>query len=132
MSASLSALRVAHPGSIADGIIRMEMEENARIVTVVKYPQLAPGRTETPITWSPTVSRESFDPRVLAGEMGELFSASAEPLRAKLQDDTISVFWKNLASWSGMLWDPKRFPGMVHFVPAGAEKLVDKLGHTFG
>jgi predicted hydrocarbon binding protein len=100
--------------SIADGIIRMEMEENSRILSVVKHPHVAPARIEAPVTWSPTVSHESFDPRVMAGEMGELFSAPAEPLRAKLQDDTISVFWKNLASWSGMLWDPKRFPRMAY------------------
>jgi len=100
--------------SVADGIITMEMEENSRILSVVKHPQVAPTRIEAPMTWSPTVSRQSFDPRVMAGEMGELVSAPAEPLRAKLQDDYVSVFWKNLASWSGMLWDPKRFPRMAY------------------
>jgi predicted hydrocarbon binding protein len=51
---------------------------------------------------------------VIAAEMRQLFSAPAEPLRTKIQDDYVSVFWKNLASWSGMLWDPKRFPRMAY------------------
>jgi predicted hydrocarbon binding protein/KaiC/GvpD/RAD55 family RecA-like ATPase len=100
--------------TVADGIIRMEMEENSRIVSVVKHPQVALTRIEAPMTWSATVSHQSFDPRVLTGEMRQLFSAPAEPLRTKLQDDYVSVFWKNLASWSGMLWDPKRFPRMAY------------------
>jgi predicted hydrocarbon binding protein len=100
--------------SVANGIIRMEMEENARILSVVKHPRVAPTRIEAPLTWSPAVSRRSFEPRVIASEMRRLFSTPAEPLRTKLQDDYVSVFWKNLASWSGMLWDPKRFPRMAY------------------
>jgi predicted hydrocarbon binding protein/KaiC/GvpD/RAD55 family RecA-like ATPase len=100
--------------STADGIVRMEMEENSRILSVLKHPRVAPTRIEAPLTWSPTVSRQSFEPRVIASEMRRLFSTPAEPLRAKRQDDYVSVFWKNLASWSGMLWDPKRFPRMAY------------------
>ena len=28
--------------------------------------------------------------------------------------DFVSLFWPNFAHWSGMLWDPKRFPMMVY------------------
>ena len=28
--------------------------------------------------------------------------------------DFVNLFWPNLAHWSGMLWDPKRFPMMVY------------------
>ena len=28
--------------------------------------------------------------------------------------DYVNLFWPNLARWSGMLWDPKRFPTMSY------------------
>jgi predicted hydrocarbon binding protein/KaiC/GvpD/RAD55 family RecA-like ATPase len=100
--------------SIADGIIKMEIKEKSRIVHVVKHSKVAPASIETPMTWSPVLPHQRFDPRVLKGEMQQMFSAPAKPLRTETQDDFINVFWKNLASWSGMLWDPKRFPVMAY------------------
>jgi predicted hydrocarbon binding protein len=66
------------------------------------------------MTWSPVIIREKFDPRVAKGEIKQFFSRSSKPLRMEVQDDFVDVFWKNLASWSGMLWDPKRFPTMAY------------------
>jgi predicted hydrocarbon binding protein/KaiC/GvpD/RAD55 family RecA-like ATPase len=100
--------------SIADCVIKMEQKDGSQVLNVVKHPQVAPTKIETATTWSPTVSREAFEPRVLAGEIRQLFSAPTEPLRTKVQDDYVSVLWKNLASWSGMLWDPKRFPRLAY------------------
>ncbi len=100
--------------SIADGIIKMEIKEKARILHVVKHSKVAPRSIETPMTWSPVLPHQRFDPRVLKGEVQQMFSAPAKPLRTEIQDDFVNVFWKNLASWSGMLWDPKRFPVMAY------------------
>jgi KaiC/GvpD/RAD55 family RecA-like ATPase len=100
--------------SIADGIIRMEIKENSRIIDVVKHPKVAPTRIETPMTWSPAITHERFNPRVARGEVKAAVLGPGKPLRTELQDDFINVFWKNLASWSGMLWDPKRFPTMAY------------------
>jgi len=100
--------------SVADGIIRMEVKERSRVVNVVKHPKVAPSKIETPLTWSPAVHHQKFEPRLLKGEMRQLFSGPGKPLRTTLQDDFVHVFWKNLASWSGMLWDPKRFPTMAY------------------
>jgi KaiC/GvpD/RAD55 family RecA-like ATPase/predicted hydrocarbon binding protein len=100
--------------SIADGIIRMEIKENSRIVNVVKHPKVAPTRIETPMTWSPAVTLENWDPRVVKGEVMAFIAGPKKPLRTELQDDFINVFWRNLVCWSGMLWDPKRFPTMAY------------------
>ncbi len=100
--------------SVADGIIKMEIKEKSRIVNVVKHPKVAPTRIETPMTWSRVLTREKFNPRVIKGEIKAAFSGPGKPLRTELQDDYFNVFWKNLASWSGMLWDPKRFPTMAY------------------
>jgi predicted hydrocarbon binding protein/KaiC/GvpD/RAD55 family RecA-like ATPase len=100
--------------SVADGILRMEIKENSRIVNVVKHPRVAPTRIETPMTWSRGLTRERFNPRAAKGEIRAASLGPGKPLRTGLQDDYINVFWKNLASWSGMLWDPKRFPTMAY------------------
>jgi predicted hydrocarbon binding protein/KaiC/GvpD/RAD55 family RecA-like ATPase len=100
--------------SVADGIIRMEIKEKSRIINVVKHPKVAPTKIETPMTWSPAITRERFNPRVIKGEIKAAFAGPGKPLRTELQDDFVNVFWKNLACWSGMLWDPKRFPTMAY------------------
>jgi len=100
--------------SIADSIIRIEIKEKTRIIDVVKHPKLPPTKIETPITWSRVLPHERFEPRVARGEIKAAFSGPRKPLRTEVQDDFINVFWKNLASWSGMLWDPKRFPTMAY------------------
>jgi predicted hydrocarbon binding protein/KaiC/GvpD/RAD55 family RecA-like ATPase len=117
--------------SIADGVIKMEIKEKSRIVHVLKHSKVAPTSIETPMTWSPVLPHQRFDPRVLKGEMQQMFSAPAKPLRTEIQDDFINVFWKNLASWSGMLWDPKRFPVMAYELDkeahASARELISLL-----
>jgi predicted hydrocarbon binding protein/KaiC/GvpD/RAD55 family RecA-like ATPase len=98
----------------ADGILRMEVGEHSRVMKVVKHPKLAPAKVETPIAWSPAIDHRTMDPRVVTGVMRDAFLRSGRPLRSTIQDDLVNVLWKNLASWSGMLWDPKRFPTMAY------------------
>jgi predicted hydrocarbon binding protein/KaiC/GvpD/RAD55 family RecA-like ATPase len=100
--------------SVADGIIRMEIKEKSRIINVIKHPKVAPTKIETPMTWSPAITHERFNPRVAKGEIKAAVSGPGKPLRTELQDDFVNVFWRNLACWSGMLWDPKRFPAMAY------------------
>jgi predicted hydrocarbon binding protein/KaiC/GvpD/RAD55 family RecA-like ATPase len=100
--------------SIADGIIRMEIKENSRILNVVKHPKIAPTRIETPMTWSTRVTSRTWEPKVVKGEVMAFMAGPKKPLRKELQDDFINMFWRNLVCWSGMLWDPKRFPTMAY------------------
>lgn len=100
--------------SVADSVIRIKIKEKTRIIDVVKHPKVLPTKIEIPMTWSPMLIHEKFEPRVLRGEMKAAFSGPGKPLRTEIQDDFVNVLWKNLASWSGMLWDPKRFPMMAY------------------
>jgi predicted hydrocarbon binding protein/KaiC/GvpD/RAD55 family RecA-like ATPase len=100
--------------SIADVIIRMEIKENLRIINVVKHPKVAPTKIETPMTWSTGVTFRTWEPKVVKGEAMAFMAGPKKPLRTELGDDFINVFWRNLACWSGMLWDPKRFPTMAY------------------
>jgi len=100
--------------SVADGIIRMEIKENSRIINVVKHPKLAPTKIETPMTWSPALTAGAFDPKVLRRIWEASFSARRGQAMRTEVGDFVNVFWRSLAFWSGMLWDPKRLPTIAY------------------
>jgi predicted hydrocarbon binding protein len=102
--------------SVADGIVRMEIEGDSVVVSVVKHPKMAPTRIQTPMTWSPAIALKTFDPRVMRRVWeGQSFTQQAghQPLRTEA-GDFVNMFWMNLAYWGGMLWDPKRLPTMAY------------------
>jgi predicted hydrocarbon binding protein/KaiC/GvpD/RAD55 family RecA-like ATPase len=98
--------------SLADGIIRMDMKENSRIITVVKHPRVAPAKIETPLTWSRMIPF-NYDPELHGRLMEDVFAGGGKTFRTEV-GDFVNIFWRNLVSWSGMLWDPKRFPTMAY------------------
>jgi predicted hydrocarbon binding protein/KaiC/GvpD/RAD55 family RecA-like ATPase len=99
--------------SVADGIITLEMGEGSRLVHVVKHPKLAPTKIETPIARSGMVTMDKFDPGFYRRLMEVGLSGRGEPFRKEV-GDFVHIFWRHLVSWSGMLWDPKRFPRMTY------------------
>jgi predicted hydrocarbon binding protein/KaiC/GvpD/RAD55 family RecA-like ATPase len=98
--------------SIADGIIKMDIKEHSRVIDVVKHPKVAPTKIETPLTWSRMITVK-FDPRFRRRLAEFAFAGGGKPLRTEV-GDFVNIFWRNLVSWSGMLWDPKRFPTMAY------------------
>jgi len=101
--------------STADGIVKIEREENKRFLDIVKHPKLRPTRIEIPTepervgikpTWS-------FDPIVLKQFSQAWFRGDEAAWRRKT-GDFVNLFWPNFAHWSCMLWDPKRFPTMIY------------------
>jgi predicted hydrocarbon binding protein/KaiC/GvpD/RAD55 family RecA-like ATPase len=100
--------------SVADGIIRMEIKESSRIINVVKHPKVKPTKIETPMTWSPVLTPERIDPKVMSRLWESSFSARpGQAMRTEI-GDFVNMFWRSLAFWSGMLWDPKRLPTIVY------------------
>jgi len=100
--------------STADGIVKMKREESKWLFNVVKYPKLRPTRIEVPteperVGVKPTLV---FDPGVMRRFMQSLLRGKAT-LRPEV-GDFVNLFWPNLAHWSCMLWDPKRFPTMIY------------------
>ena len=100
--------------STADGIVKMKREESKWLFNVVKYPKLRPTRIEVPteperVGVKPTLV---FDPGVMRRFMQSLLRGKAT-LRPEVED-FVNLFWPNLAHWSCMLWDPKRFPTMIY------------------
>jgi predicted hydrocarbon binding protein/KaiC/GvpD/RAD55 family RecA-like ATPase len=102
--------------SLSNGVIRMGVEDGSRVVDIVKHPALEPARVELPTdrTWKArALDTELWDPAWMKlaaeslqrGDMGQLEEKAG-----------VHLFWRNLMHWSGMLWDPKRFPVMTYEV----------------
>jgi predicted hydrocarbon binding protein/KaiC/GvpD/RAD55 family RecA-like ATPase len=96
--------------SLSDGVIRVETEEGKQFLNVVKHPKLKPMRIEALLEPEPIGLEERvFNPDALAR-----FLRGKEAVVRREVGDFVNLFWPNLAHWSGMLWDPKRFPMMVY------------------
>jgi predicted hydrocarbon binding protein/KaiC/GvpD/RAD55 family RecA-like ATPase len=96
--------------SLSDGVIRVEMEECKQFLNVVKHPKLKTIRIEASLEPEPIGLEERvFNPDVLAR-----FLRGDKALMRREVGDFVNLFWPNLAHWSGMLWDPKRFPKIVY------------------
>jgi len=101
--------------SLSNGIIKIEIEEDKRLLNLVKHPKLMPTRIEVPMTPSIKLRPFVFNPNV-AREFLQAGMRGDEAWVRKEVGDFVNLFWPNLAHWSGMLWDPKRFPTMIYEV----------------
>jgi predicted hydrocarbon binding protein len=102
--------------SLADGVMKMERDEDKLLLNVVKHPKVRPTRIEVPTEpESPLVGLKQamrFDASVMSQFVKSFFEEEVA-LRSEI-GDFVNLFWSNLAHWSGMLWDPKRFPMMIY------------------
>jgi predicted hydrocarbon binding protein len=101
--------------SLSNGVIKIEREENKRLLNVVKHPKVEPTRIEVPMTPSIGLKPFIFDTSIAR----QFIQAEMKEDRAwvrKEVGDFVNLFWPNLAHWSGMLWDPKSFPTMIYEV----------------
>jgi len=99
--------------STADGIVKIELRDGLKIFNVIKHPALKPTKIEVSMTWSPTISYR-IDVKMLTQHIEmSMGLASESPLRTEV-GDYVNIFWPNFGRWSGMLWDPKRFPTMTY------------------
>jgi len=100
--------------SISDGVIRTEREESKLLLNVVKHPKVRPTKIEALIE----PERRLEYPLSIIDENGarrffKAYMLRKEAVRREV-GDYVNVFWTNLIHWSGMLWDPKRFPTMKY------------------
>ena len=96
--------------SMANGIIRMEVEEGSRVLNVVKHPVVRSTRIEipTPETWEKKVFDVKFwDPEMIGRFVKGWQSGDFREMQRYL---SVNLFWPNFMRWSGVLWDPKRLP----------------------
>jgi predicted hydrocarbon binding protein/KaiC/GvpD/RAD55 family RecA-like ATPase len=125
--------------SVADGIIKMEIKENSRTINVVKHPKVKPTRIEIPLgrTESERIGvKYLFDNNLFdvpgTRQYIKAWRHGDEATLRRDSGDYVNLFWPNLAQWSGMLWDPKRFPKMKYDLnKEDAAALTDMVSKFF-
>jgi predicted hydrocarbon binding protein/archaellum biogenesis ATPase FlaH len=101
--------------SISNGVIKMETGEGKQSLNVVKHPTLKPVKIMAPIELEPIGLEERvFNPKALTAFIENARAGGEQAIMRRTVGDFVNLFWPNFAHWSGMLWDPKRFPMMVY------------------
>jgi KaiC/GvpD/RAD55 family RecA-like ATPase len=109
--------------SLSDGVIKMETEEGKQFLNVVKHPKLKTIRIEASLEPEPI----GLEERVLNPDVLALFIRGDKAVVRREVGDFVNLFWPNFVHWSGMLWDPKRFPMMVYEMNKEANPSMFKL-----
>jgi len=100
--------------SLANGVIKMEIAADKQLFTIVKHPKVRPTRIEIPIDPERMgLEARTFDPNVLR-EFSQAMVLGGRAVMRREVGDYVNLFWPNFAHWSGMLWDPQRFPRMTY------------------
>jgi predicted hydrocarbon binding protein/KaiC/GvpD/RAD55 family RecA-like ATPase len=99
--------------SLSNGVIRMEVKEGTRILSVVKHPSVEPIEIDVPVAAEPRAVLSCFDTEYMRRQAESLVTGTTMTLRPGL-GDYVNIAWRDLIFWSGMLWDPKRFPTMMY------------------
>jgi predicted hydrocarbon binding protein/KaiC/GvpD/RAD55 family RecA-like ATPase len=96
--------------ALSSGVIKIERGDGKQLLNVVKHPKLEPTRIEARVELEPIRLEERvFNPETLSA-----YLRGDQAVMRTTVGDFVNLFWPNLAHWSGMLWDPKRFPMMVY------------------
>ena len=116
--------------SVANGIIKMEVEDGSNVLEVVKHPVIKPTRIRVPMTEGTAIPLQTLD-AFIAENYKAVTSGFQTSFRSEV-GDFVNLFWRNFTFWSGMLWDPKRFPTMLYSLTKeltcqGAELYIKKL-----
>jgi predicted hydrocarbon binding protein/archaellum biogenesis ATPase FlaH len=99
--------------SIANGIIKIELQDNLKTFDVIKHPLIGPSKISVSIDVDPQV-QYNFNYKLRAHNSAKGMRLMRGPPVRKEVGDLVHIFWMNLSRWSGMLWDPKRFPTMEY------------------
>jgi predicted hydrocarbon binding protein/KaiC/GvpD/RAD55 family RecA-like ATPase len=104
--------------SLSDGVIKMSVGDTKHLLDVVKHPEVGPTRIEVPTGTKPTGVKFAFDFKIMDSSMGKqcyqaVMQGDSKWMRKEV-GDFVNLFWPNLVTWSGMLWDSKKFPKMKY------------------
>jgi len=80
---------------------------------VVKHPKVTPIKVEVPVAIPPRAICSVFDTEYVRSEAEMAALGVKVTLRPEV-GDYVNITWRDLIFWSGMLWDPKRFPMMMY------------------
>ncbi|HEY47163.1 MAG: hypothetical protein AMJ88_11340 [Anaerolineae bacterium SM23_ 63] len=100
--------------SLADGIIRLILQGNEQTLELVKHPGLSPATYHQLLEAEPDLmdAVEVMNPEFIRKFRLSLFEGK-DTIRPNV-GDFVDPIWPNLCHWSGMFWDPERFPQMLY------------------
>jgi len=107
--------------SLSNGVIKIQTEDDKWIFNIVKHPQIGQKRIEIPLKedWKTRMfDEETWDQKFLSSSL-EILKGGTQGVRLKgelREQSTVNIFWLQFALWSGMFWDPERFPIMSYEV----------------
>ncbi len=107
--------------SLSNGVIKIQTEDDKWIFNIVKHPRIGQKRIEIPIRedWKARMyDEETWDQKFISSSF-EILKGGTKGIRLKgeLEEQfTVNIFWLQFALWSGMFWDPERFPIMSYEV----------------
>jgi predicted hydrocarbon binding protein len=96
--------------SLSNGVIKMETKKGKQLLNVVKHPWLKPTKIVASLEPEPI----GLEERVYNPDELTSYIRGDEAVMRREVGDFVNLFWPNFAHWSGMLWDPKRFPLIVY------------------
>ena len=99
--------------ALSNGVIKTKLSEEKKVLSVVKHPRIRPIEIEISVTVSPHVVSSCYDEEYVRNQAKMSALGSRATLRPEV-GDYVNIAWRNLIFWSGMLWDPKRFPKMMY------------------
>jgi predicted hydrocarbon binding protein len=107
--------------SLSNGVIKIQTEDDKWILNIVKHPRIGQKRIEIPIRedWKARMyDEETWDQKFISSSL-EILKGGTKGARLKggfEEQSTVNIFWLQFALWSGMFWDPERFPIMSYEV----------------
>jgi len=99
--------------ALSNGVIKMEMRKEKKVLNVVKHPRIGPTEIEVPVALRPRVVSSYYDTEMVKKEIEMAMRGMKVTLRPEV-GDYVNIAWRDLIFWSGTLWDPKRFPMMMY------------------
>jgi predicted hydrocarbon binding protein/KaiC/GvpD/RAD55 family RecA-like ATPase len=99
--------------TLSSGVIKMELREGKKMLNVVKHPKMEPTKIVVSVAVRPLVLSSYFDTELARKEAKMAMRGVKVTLRPRV-GDYVNIAWRNLIFWSGMLWDPERFPTMMY------------------
>jgi len=99
--------------SISNGVVKMSIKEEQKIFEVIKHPRIKPRKIKIPLIASPTKATSKYDLEYFKHNV-RLYAGLPRTVLRKETGDYVNIAWRNLMFWSGMLWDPKRFPTIMY------------------
>jgi predicted hydrocarbon binding protein/KaiC/GvpD/RAD55 family RecA-like ATPase len=99
--------------TLSNGVIKVEMRKEKKVLNVVKHPRIGPTEIEVPVALRPRVISSYYDTEMVKKEIEMAMRGMKVTLRPEV-GDYVNIAWRDLIFWSGTLWDPKRFPVMMY------------------